>query len=215
MFKPVKDYEGLYEVSDSGIVKRLGGNVSIKTENKYYTHCDKYIRNKKEMILRPRIINKYLNVSLFKDGKYKHYRVHRLVAEAFCEKPGNAECVNHKNANKLDNRAENLEWVTQKENSQHAIKLGLWDKAINDKKIKVIMMSLDDKIITVKDSSREMAEFLKEKFRKETSIETMARGIRKACKCNEIGLENLPKKRGCRLIKPYGYKFMYLKDYSD
>ena len=54
-------------------------------------------------------------------GKY----VHRLVAEAFCEKPAGKEYVNHKDGNPGNNRADNLEWVTNRENLIHASKMGL------------------------------------------------------------------------------------------
>lgn len=215
MFKPVVGYEGIYEVSDDGVIKRVNRNKSIQSSNQFGKGYLEYVRKQKELILKPRIVNKYLTVALFKDGKYKYYRVHRLVAEAFIPNPHNKPQVNHKNANKLDNRVENLEWATAKENTQNAIKLGLRDDNINYFKRKVIMMSLDYKIIAVKDCSREMAEYLKQNFGIESNLETIARSIRQACKCNEIGLENLPKKRRCRRITVYGYKFMYLNDYSD
>ena len=56
---------------------------------------------------------------------------HRVVAEAFLGKPGKAaDCVNHKNLNRTDNRIENLEWVTQSENVKHAYESGA--RLIND-----------------------------------------------------------------------------------
>lgn len=102
IWKDILGYEGLYQVSNLGRVKsfpRPG--------------------NWKERILNP-IINKgYLHVGLRKDGKEKRFRVHRLVVEAFLGKIPDGFVVNHINEIKSDNRLENLEIVTQKENVNH------------------------------------------------------------------------------------------------
>lgn len=67
--------------------------------------------------------NEYCTVYLTFNNKQYNFMIHRLVAEAFCENPNNYTIVHHKNNDKHDNRAENLEWVTTKENSQKAIRL--------------------------------------------------------------------------------------------
>ena len=69
--------------------------------------------------------NGYYRIYLSKNGKVTKKYIHRLVAKMFIPNPNDLPQVNHKDGNKLNNRAENLEWVTPKENIQHAFKKGL------------------------------------------------------------------------------------------
>lgn len=92
----IKGYEGLYQASIDGDVK------SLRTGK----------------ILRPGKNNRgYLYVNLYKDGKCKTYKVHRLVAQTWLPNPNNLPCINHISEIKTDNRVENLEWCTVKENN--------------------------------------------------------------------------------------------------
>lgn len=63
----------------------------------------------------------YVFVALSLLGQNHRVGVHQLVAQEFIANPENKRCVNHKNGNRGDNRLENLEWMTHKENTQHAM----------------------------------------------------------------------------------------------
>lgn len=107
IWKDIQGYEGLYQVSNYGNVK------SIRTK-------DSLGRSKTPMAMKPQANRKgYLYVGLKRGNGYRHYLVHRLVAQAFIgERPGNCE-VNHKDEDKANNRADNLEYVTHTENIRY------------------------------------------------------------------------------------------------
>jgi len=65
----------------------------------------------------------YEMVGLCKNGKQKHFFVHRLVAEAFIPNPDNKPYINHKDENKTNNSVDNLEWCTSRENNTHGTRL--------------------------------------------------------------------------------------------
>lgn len=102
MWKDIEGYEGYYQVSDEGQVRR------IKKDGTY-----RMLKNKEG--------SKYYTVDLCKKGTRKGANVHRLVAETFLGKPEGRMEVNHKDGNKKNNRLENLEWVTPRQNFEHAI----------------------------------------------------------------------------------------------
>lgn len=94
----------------------------------YEVSSDGRVRNAKtKYVLSQYKINSGYYVTSFSDsilGKSHKRLTHRLVALAWCDKPEGKDVVNHINSNKLDNRAENLEWVTTGENLQHARDVG-------------------------------------------------------------------------------------------
>lgn len=68
----------------------------------------------------------YLEICFWVNKKGCSKKIHRLIAEAFIPNPENKKTVNHKDGNKLNNSAKNLEWATIGENVRHARKLGLY-----------------------------------------------------------------------------------------
>lgn len=93
IWKPIKGYEGLYEVSNFGRIRRY---LQLNTNNKGYKH-----------------------ITLIKDNKKTDVSIHRLVAEAFLPNPDNLPCVNHKDENPSNNFVNNLEYCTYKYNSNY------------------------------------------------------------------------------------------------
>lgn len=117
IWKDVAGYEGYYKVSNLGRVKSID-RIIINSLN-----IKKLFRGK---ILKTTIHpDGYLLCSLSIKNRSLSVRIHRLVAEAFLINSENKPVVNHKNGVRDDNRLENLEWVTVKENVQHSFKSGL------------------------------------------------------------------------------------------
>ena len=121
IWKDIENYENLYQISNLGRIKSLCFN--------------------KIKILKPHNNRGYYDVTLYKNGKHKQHKIHRLVASAFLINNEQKTCVNHKDGNKTNNNVDNLEWVTPKENVIHAYKNNLHKKYCgsnhsNAKKIK-------------------------------------------------------------------------------
>lgn len=105
--KPVKGYEGYYEVDQFGRVFSVDRVISVEDNGRKY---DKPIAGKQ---MKQTMHDKgYKVVSLTKGGKTKNKFVHRLVAEAFLDNPDDLPMVNHKDEDKTNNFLENLEWCT-------------------------------------------------------------------------------------------------------
>ncbi len=114
IWKPIKDYENLYEVSNNGKVRSLNREVVVK--NKYGAVSTRMTKSKE---LKPQKRGEYYIVWLCKGGKPKQYCIHRLVGETFIENPNNLRDINHKDENKLNNKVNNLEWCTHKYNMNY------------------------------------------------------------------------------------------------
>lgn len=153
-WKPVIGFEDRYEVSSHGRVRNRAGKI-LKLHKRSH----------------------YLFVGLHKNGKLRSVDVHRLVATHFCE--GRSEDrneVNHKNLNKLDNRSENLEWVSHLENVRHAFENGAVKDHVSRRAKKTIRCVELDRVFP---SSYEAAAVINAEFFSGTKdAPTMARNIR-------------------------------------
>ena len=106
IFKDIKGYEGKYMISN------LGNVMSMDYQN-----------TKKPKLLTP--IKHHMGYLIVHLGQHKIRMIHTLVAEAFIQQPDGKKYVNHIDGNKQHNTVDNLEWVTSKENMNHAIRTGL------------------------------------------------------------------------------------------
>jgi hypothetical protein len=104
-WRPIQSFEGIFEISDHGRVRNLVTGRLLKGAIAHHN---------------------YRYVSLKHRHRFLSRSVHRLVAEAFLPpRPTPAHTINHVSGDKADNRPSNLEWATRKEQTAHAIALGL------------------------------------------------------------------------------------------
>lgn len=122
IWRPVKGYEKLYKVSNFGRIKKT------------------YKNGKQKILKHGKNKQGYWQICLSKENIQKSFKIHRLVAQAFIKNPLNKKEVNHIDGNKNNNKVDNLEWCTPKENIQHAYKTGL-KKCIGGKKINQFNLS--------------------------------------------------------------------------
>jgi len=147
-WRAVAGYEGLYEVSNLGRVRKLA-NVSYRP-NRWGTITEYHQKGK---MLVPAFDGKknYLFIALSKEGTKTFFTIHRLVAKAFIPNPDNLPQVNHKDENKTNNRADNLEWCTNIYNSYYGN---------HSKCKKVLQMDDDGNVIAEYDSTRAAAKVI-------------------------------------------------------
>lgn len=151
IFKEIKNYEGLYSVSNLGNVYSIRRNKILKNIEK----CG------------------YLCVDLKVNQKAKFKTIHRLVAEAFIENPKNLPCVNHKDEDKHNNRVENLEWCTYKYNNNYGT--AIERRAAKVKKV-IQMLDLYGNVIKEFSSIKDAAEYLG--IKKGCNITAAAKGYK-------------------------------------
>lgn len=117
VWKDIPQYKGFYQASSFGNIRSLDRKIKQLSNGgkTYFTYI------KKGKVLAQGIQNGgYPVVSISINSKRKICTVHRLVASAFIENPNNYSEVNHRDGDKKNNCAENLEWVERSENIRHS-----------------------------------------------------------------------------------------------
>ena len=117
IWKDIEGYEGIYQVSNFGRIRSLDRYITKPhPRNGVLTQY----RKKGQIIATHPTRNGYINAVLKKDGKKENHRVHRLVAKAFVPGYFDGADVNHKDCNRQNNRADNLEWMTRRDNLKYS-----------------------------------------------------------------------------------------------
>lgn len=149
-WKPIKNFEGLYEVSNMGRFRSV------------YKYKNTIVRNGTSAIIpvRPKLLyldktqSGYYHVVLFKESKRYEYSAHRLVALHFCEGYKRGYVVNHKDEDKSNNRADNLEWCTELYNRRYGTAI---QRTAESNWRKVAQYDLSGNLIATYNSAKEAA----------------------------------------------------------
>lgn len=152
-WRDIKGYEGYYQVSNMGRVKSLTrwridrNNIRHKMQGRIMrlnkTNCGYYI------------------IGLCVGDMRKYYLIHRLIAQCFIPNPNNYPCVNHKDEDKTNNCASNLEWCTHLYNNTFGSRM---ERVQSKRRKRVAQLSEDNQIIRVFKSAREAAKEVKANY---------------------------------------------------
>ena len=150
IWKDVKGYEGLYQISNLGRVKSVGFQYKGRWGNTMF--------RKGKIIVQKEKTGGYLYVCLSKNGVHKYFRVHRLVAQAFIPNSEKLQIVNHKDENVQNNVVSNLEWCDIKYNTNYGTGIKRRsEKQLNKNTSKqVFQYDLENNLINVFPSGKEV-----------------------------------------------------------
>jgi len=158
------DYEGIYQISNLGRVRTI----------------------KNKILAIGHYPNGYCYANFTSNGKRTTQLIHRLVAKAFIPNTENKPEVNHKDEDITNNKIDNLEWMTSKENANYGTRN---ERCALPQRIKVVQLTLNNMFVKLYDSCTEASQFMN------VGRECISRTCKgKQKKCN-------------------GYKFMYYEDY--
>lgn len=136
-WRDIKDYEGLYQVSNFGNVRNLN----------YYGKTHRI-----ELLKLQKTRDGYIRVGISKNSYQKFFRVHRLVAQAFIPNPLNLPQVNHKDENRSNNCVDNLEWCDAPYNSSYGTR---GERISKNKSKPVYQYTLDGELVKIWSSTQE------------------------------------------------------------
>lgn len=141
-WKPVKGYEGYYEVSNTGKVRSLDRSVIIRGG---------VVQHRKGKMISSHIDKKgYVNVNISKNGKNNTLKVHRLVAQSFIPNPNKYPQVNHKDEDKANNHVNNLEWCTNEYNEYYGTRSERQAKSLtNGKTSKPVKQMVNGEVVKI------------------------------------------------------------------
>ena len=188
-WRPVKGYEGLYEVSNHARVRSLD-RVIIDEFIENGVPCIRK-RKFKGMIRKQQLtIHGYWQVILNAKGVCIHHRVHRLVAEAFIPNPNHLPCINHKDEDRTNNLPSNLEWCDFMYNNHYGTRL---EKIAHARRKIVEQLTMD---------GQHVAYYL---------------GVRKLCRNTNMTLRTIQRCLYCcnRYESAYGYRWRYIDVSKD